>query len=173
MELIGEYVTAQRLLNGDLTITFAINDDMKAIDKLESLKGTELVIDFDKYFKKRSLNANRYLWKLCDAIARVLGSDKDTVYLLQLRKYGVWTDIEIVREAVPVLRDKNIFRYIEELEEDGEMLVARCYYGSSHYDTQEMSHLLTGTVNDAHDLGISTWTQEEIDRLISEWKGEK
>lgn len=173
MELIGEYVQASRNLSGELTVTFAINDDIKAVEKLEGLKGQELAIDVDKYRNKRSLNANKYFWKLCDMIARALGSDKDTVYILQLKKYGVWTDIDIVRDAIPMLISKTSFRYVEELEdgyEPEDMATVRCYWGSSHYDTAEMSHLINGTVQDAHELGISTLSDEEVKRLIQEWR---
>jgi len=139
-------------------------------------KDIDYVIDIQKHNEKRSLNANAYFWKLCDMIAKKVGSDKDTIYLLQLSKYGVFVDVDITKEALPGLQQK--FRYIEILEEDYlceylDRLPVRCYFGSSHYDSKEMSELITGTVTDAHDLGIETWTDEEIENLLKNWKGDK
>lgn len=176
MEIIGEYTEASRLLSGDLIISFVIDDDMETVRQLNSLAGEQLAIDIDKYRKKRSLNANRYFWKLCNEIAKVIGSDKDTVYLLQLKKYGVWVDLTIQREALEGFRRLTEFRVIEDMTDgykESDTAYIRGYYGSSRYDTKEMSILLNGTISDAHDLGIKTWEQAEIDRLIAEWKGER
>lgn len=168
MHTIGRFVTAGRTIEGDLSITLAVDDtELQEIDKL---KDTDLVIDIKKYREKRSLNANAYFWKLCDLIAKKLGSDKDTIYLLQLSKYGVFVDIDIHRDALPALRDK--FRYVEDFDDGytGEHTTARCYFGSSQYDKKEMSELIEGTVTDAHDLGIETYTDEEINSLIENWE---
>lgn len=171
MHAIGEYVGAQRNLDGDLVISFAV-DDETLLEGLEKDKGKELVIDTKRYSEKRSLNANAYFWKLCDEISKVLNTTKDAVYMLQLNKYGVFVDVEVaVEDAVAYLRDK--FRYIEEYYDGLDRYIARCYFGSSHYNKAEMSRLIDGTVQDAHDLGIDTWTQAEIDNLIKNWKGEK
>jgi hypothetical protein len=34
-----------------------------------------------------------------------------------------------------------------------------------------MSVLIDGTVQDAKEIGIDTWSQEEIDNLIKNWGG--
>ena len=40
------------------------------------------------------------------------------------------------------------------------------YYGSSTYDTRQMSALIDSLVQDARAIGIETRPQEEIDSLI-------
>lgn len=155
-----------------MIVSFAVPDEIK--DQLDSEAGKELVIDIKRYSEKRSLNANAYFWKLCDEIAKLLGSDKDTIYLLQLSKYGCFVDIEIPADALIMLKEK--FRYVIQHEDawnrDGiEMITARCYFGSSSYSKKEMGDLIDGTVRDCHDLGINTWTQDEINRLVEMWKG--
>lgn len=172
MHTLGKFVGAGRDLEGNLTITLAIDDDQ--LEPLEKLKDNDLVIDIKKYSPKRSLNANAYFWVLCDKIAKALGNDKDTIYLLQLSKYGVFVDVEIKRDALDYLRGK--FRYVEDFD-DGytdDFTTARCYFGSSQYSRREMSDLINGTVQDAHDLGIKDiWTDEEIQALIENWEGSK
>lgn len=173
MHTVGSFEGASRNLKGDLTITFSIPDDPKLLDKLEQLKDKDIKLDINKNSDKRSLNANAYFWKLVTELGHKLGFDKDQMYIRQLSRYGVFQDIIIKREALPHFEKE--FRYVEIFDdgyEVGEMLTARCYFGSSLYTTKEMSDLIEGTVNDCHDLGIDTWSKEEIDYLLSIWEGE-
>ena len=159
-----EYLSASRSLDDELIVSFIVNDNV--LSELEKLKGAELVMDIDKYRQKRSLNANAYFWRLCQQLADALRSDKDSVYIWLIGRYGEWTDLYVVDEAIPMLRRQ--FRYVESMG-DG---VVRCYFGSSTYDTKQMSRLINGAVDEAHAIGISTWDEEEIERLIKAWKGE-
>jgi hypothetical protein len=45
-----------------------------------------------------------------------------------------------------------------------------CYYGSSYYDTAQMSRLIELAVQDCKELGIETRSEEEIASLLGEWK---
>lgn len=45
----------------------------------------------------------------------------------------------------------------------------RVYYGSSAYDTKEMSRFIDCLVSMAKDIGVETSPQEELDELIKEW----
>lgn len=150
----------------DMIVSFTI----PKTEGLEKLQDKDLIIDVKQFREGRSLNANAYFWKLCDEIAKVLCSTKDDVYILQLSKYGTFVDVECVPDAIDQLERQ--FRYVEQFEEPfSDKVIARCYFGSSTYNTLEMSHLIDGTVRDAKDLGIDTWTQEEIDRALALWEG--
>lgn len=120
---------------------------------------------------KRSLNANAYAWVLMDRMAEVLRTDKDSVYLTMLERYGKCTYIIVIPEAAE--RVKQTWRTVREL---GEVTVngkagiqLQCYYGSSTYDTKEMSRLIDGIVSECKDLGIETMTPEELARIKEEW----
>lgn len=43
------------------------------------------------------------------------------------------------------------------------------YYGSSTYDTEQMSRLITSVVDECKEQGIETRTPEEIANLLSLW----
>jgi hypothetical protein len=43
------------------------------------------------------------------------------------------------------------------------------YYGSSGYDTKQMSILIDGLVADAQELGIDTMTPTELAKLKTLW----
>ena len=46
------------------------------------------------------------------------------------------------------------------------------YFGSSTYDTKQMSVLLEEIVTQAKELGIETMTDREKEKLIASWKGD-
>ena len=45
----------------------------------------------------------------------------------------------------------------------------RCYYGSSTYDTKQMSQLIDNLVQDCKALGIETLTPDKLALLTEEW----
>ena len=47
------------------------------------------------------------------------------------------------------------------------------YYGSSTYDTAQMSRLVNMIVQECEQLGIETKSQEEIDSLLNSWRNAK
>lgn len=90
---------------------------------------------------------------------------------MQLSRYGSFVDVEIIREAAETLAEK--FRYTEMLDdyEDDPRVTVRCYFGSSLYSKEEMQRLIDGTVQDAKEIGVDTWTPDEIAAAIAAWKG--
>lgn len=48
----------------------------------------------------------------------------------------------------------------------------RCFYGSSVYDTAQMSRLIHLLVDECKENGVETLTPEELERMCSAW-GEK
>jgi hypothetical protein len=53
---------------------------------------------------------------------------------------------------------------------DEDKFILQAYYGSSVYDTAEMSRLIDEAVSEAKRLGIETKPQWEIDSMLKEWK---
>lgn len=167
MHTLGKYVGSHMNQKGDLVIEFAIDDEQ--LDKLEKLREEICVIDIKKFKSKRSLNANAYFWHLVGELSKKLRVDKDTVYLWQLSRWGMWQDVLIKKEAYPVFSRQ--FRMTQVLDEDEEYMTLRCYIGSSNYNTKEMSDLMEGTLIDCKEQGIETWTREEIDAVLAAWEG--
>ncbi len=46
----------------------------------------------------------------------------------------------------------------------------KVYFGSSTYDTEQMSRLIELVVQDCKDAGIETLTPEELARMMQEWR---
>lgn len=125
--------------------------------------------EIERKRKKRSTDANALCWKLCTEIANVLRSDKDSVYVDMLKRYGQ-SDIVSVLSVVDV---KGYFKYFDEFGKGTvngkEFTHYKVYKGSSEYDTREMSILLDGIIDEAKCLGIQTETPEQIAKLKSLW----
>ena len=61
-----------------------------------------------------------------------------------------------------IMRDSKLDGYITTIN----------YYGSSVYDTREMSLLLDEIVTQAKELGINTMTPNEVKQLKEQWEGD-
>jgi hypothetical protein len=127
--------------------------------------------------KKRSLDANAYFWALCGNLAAVLHIPKTEIYRDLIRNIGGNSVI------VPIPNDE-VKKYREGWAHNGEGWVTDvlgpsklegytniiAYYGSSTYDTAQMSRLIDLVVQECQQQGISTLTPLELDRLKGEWK---
>ena len=123
-----------------------------------------------EYKPKRSLNANAYLWLIITKIANAMRIDKECCYLDMLRSYGQSELVSVVSE----IDVSGYFKYYEPVGttflQGKEFTHYRIYKGSSEYDTKEMSVLIDGVVQEAHQLGIDTMTPNEIEHLKTMWR---
>ena len=147
-------------------------NEASAINEVNNIQSCEkLSIKAVKHRNKRSLDANAYCWVILQKIAEVLHQDKWNVYLEMLGKYGVFTHIIVKPNVVDKVKEE--WRTVKEL---GEVSVngmtgiqLQCYFGSSTYNTKEMSVLIDGIVYEAKELGIETLPPDELERMKIEW----
>ena len=172
MEFTGKLQTVSRdWKTGQWNITFTMNE-ASAINEVNNIQSCEkLSIKAVKHRNKRSLDANAYCWVILQKIAEVLHRDKWNVYLEMLGKYGVFTHIIVKPNVVDKVKEE--WRTVKEL---GEVSVngmtgiqLQCYFGSSTYNTKEMSVLIDGIVYEAKELGIETLPPDELERMKIEW----
>ena len=128
--------------------------------------------ELKEHKEKRSLDANGLLWACLQEIAVALKTDKWSVYLLMLKRYGRF-DYVIVREkAVEAM--KKQWRELEEVGEidiHGEKAVQLlCYYGSSTYNKKEFSVLLDGVISEMKEMGLTPPPDRQTRELIEQWK---
>lgn len=143
------------------------------IDALpEGLDGKLLDVTLKEHREKRSKDANALLWACIGDISKATGIDKWDVYLKLLKRYGRYTYIAVRRSAVEMVK-----RQWRECEEIGPVSVngtpcvqMLCYYGSSTYDTHEMSILLDGTLSEMEEIGIQRPASSQIRRALEEWE---
>lgn len=145
-------------------------DDKTVANELLDLKDTKLNIDFKKYHEKRSLDANAYLWVCLKDIANALETDKWSVYLQMLKRYGKFTYIVVKQKAV-----EEVKKQWRECEVVGDIDINRekavqmlCYFGSSTYNSKEFSDLLNGVVSEMEEMNLTPPPTREIARALKE-----
>ena len=125
--------------------------------------------EIEKKRKKRSTDANALCWKLCTEIANMLRSEKESIYVDMLKRYGQ-SDIVSVISSVDV---KGYFKYYDEFGKGTvngkEFTHYKVYKGSSEYDTKEMSILIDGIIDEAKALDIEVISEREKSLLLEEW----
>lgn len=129
-----------------------------------------------EYKEKRSLDSNAYAWVLIGEIAKKLHITKEEVYIKNIKEMGKYELLPIKNEAVDTFinawASKGVGWICEIL---GESKIENytnviVYYGSSTYNTKEMSIFIDGVVQEAQQLGIDTRTPEQIEELKRLWK---
>lgn len=146
------------------------------MDELLKLQDQDLDIEIKKHRNKRSLNANNYAWQLIGKIAEKINADPVEVYRKFIREAGVLKVLEISENALPVFdrawSDHGIGWIVEVLDysrTEGMKLV-RAFYGSSTYDSKQMSRYIDNVVQEAKTLGIETMTPAELEGLKEAWQ---
>ena len=159
--------------DGSQNVTLTVSSDFRPL--FDELAGKELDVEIKQHRKKRSLSANAYCWVLVDKIAARSGVDKTSVYRETIRNIGGVSDIVCCQDrAVEALRSGWQAHGVGWITETIPSKLEGCtnvilYYGSSTYDTAQMSRLIDLLVMEAKELGIETATPQELDRLREEW----
>lgn len=149
-------------------------NERECISSLEELKEDKLSVEIKKYRNKRSLDANAYMWVLISKLEEKVNIPKDIIYKDAIKNIGVYEVIPVKNEAVN--------RFIEAWTKNGLGWVCEttksklegytnilAYYGSSTYNTAEMSRLIDLIVQECKQLNIETMSQSELDSLIESW----
>lgn len=134
--------------------------------------------EVNEYKEKRSLSANAYCWVLCDKIAKKLTVPdavitKEDVYKDAILNIGTFQPMIVEEKAYDNLKriweKQGLGFLIQEVSRKDKCIRINCYYGSSTYNTKEMSLLIELLVQQAKEQGIETKTQEEIESLLRSW----
>lgn len=139
------------------------------------MKNRKYEVELKEYRQKRSLDANAYCWTLIDRLAEVLREPKEELYR------GYIKDIGGVSETVCVL-DSAVEKIRQGWERNGlgwqtdatKSKIEGCtnvilYYGSSTFDTAQMSRLIDMIIQDCKGCGIETLPPERLSAMVEEW----
>lgn len=132
-------------------------------------------IKIEKRRVKRSLDANAYMWVLIGHIAEKQNLGSNEVYRHMVRDYGIYDIIPVKIENISFWIDMWSKRGTGWICEDlGECKRTmgyhniKSYYGTSVYNTKQMSTLIDGVIYEAKELGIETLTPDELAELFRE-----
>lgn len=130
--------------------------------------------------KKRSNDANSYFWELCGKLAAVTGIPQNDIYRDYVQQIGNNFDTVPVRIDAVLHWKRNweargtgwICKEIGPSKIPGYTNMA-CYYGSSAYDTAQMSRLIDLAIYDCKLQDIETDPPDEVARKLSLWEAEQ
>lgn len=145
----------------------------EVIGEMEEGKRYELTIKQQR--KKRSLDSNAYAWTLMDKLAERMAIPKEEIYRGYVRNIGGNCQTVCIKaEAAETLRRIWSGKGLGWVSDTLPSKLPGCenlvlYYGSSEYDTRQMSRLIDMIVQDCKACGIPTATPEEIARMMDRW----
>ena len=166
-------ITAAEWKAGKLTLT---TSDPEAIRF--AIGFTEGDYSLSKAKQKRSLDANAYAWVLIGKLAAAMRLGKDEVYRNAIRDIGGNSEIVCVQakgfETLKRCWEKNgIGWQAEEFPSKRPGCVNETlYYGSSVYDTTQMSILIDRLVQDCKALDIETIPPDKLRSMMEAWDGQ-
>lgn len=140
-----------------------------------SMKQRTYTCEVKEQHKKRSLDANAYFWVLADKLAEATRISKEDIYRHAIREIGG-------NSTTVCVRDMAAEKLCQGWEKNGLGWLAdtfpsklpgcvnvTLYYGSSTYDTKQMSRLIDNIVQDCQAVGIETLTPDKLALLVEEW----
>ena len=158
---------------GNPLLTFQVHKDVLSL--VDRWREKDLDVDVKIHREKRSLDANAYAWVLIDKIAAAVRVPKIDVYRQSVREIGGNCDyVRALPNAVESLKkgwqQHGLGWLADEVGRgpDGWVTV-QLTYGSSTYNTAQMSRLIDMLVYAAKEQGIETLPPEKIERLIGQW----
>ena len=179
MELTGRIFDISRdYMTNKSRVTFEFNESMATAEMYDDFHDVpKLTVTVKKYRQKRSLDANAYCWVLLDKLSAKLNKPKVELYRELIKGVG---DNSVLICA----KNKAVEALISGWEHNGTGWVTDTlpskldgctnvilYYGSSTYDTAQMSRLTSLIVEECEQQGIPTETPNEIAQRLSLWEG--
>lgn len=171
--------TAAKIVDGWLCIK---PDNMPLARRLvASVKpGTNYTAKVSKTRQKRSLDANAYFWALVDKLAEATGVDVREVYRNLVRDVGGNSYIVPVKEIaadhfIGIWEQNGLGWVCDKLgacRNTPGYVNVKCYYGSSAYDTAQMSRLIDLAVQECWQQDIETLPPDALNELKAGWGNE-
>lgn len=179
MDYTGTIKDMFRGMDGKFSMLLTIEEEPGDI---ESLMGKKLKIKISEWKKKRSLDANNYFHALADKLRMKIDTVPWSMAHIKNHLIADYGQVMYLESGVPLIYKTNAPpEYVQELEEPHLSLVKteierdtpvyfyRMYRGSHTYNTQEMSRLLDGTIEECKAQGIETMTPAQLERMLSAW----
>lgn len=135
--------------------------------------------EIERKRKKRSTDANAYFFTLADKLAERLNIPKTEIYRNYVKEIGGVSETVCVKtEAVQKLCEGWKHNGLGWQTDTVPSKIDGCtnvilYYGSSTYNTEQMSRLINLVVEDCKVQGIETRTPDEIADMLSLWGSER
>ncbi len=167
--MIGEIKSLMRDEDGKHILVLALQGPVN--DEIRQLKADGCLVDITvkKWRKKRSRDANALCWVCCQELAEAIGTTKEEVYRKAIKDVGPFTPLPLKDEEVDrfeiAWKSNGIGWFIERTDRSknkGYTLIL-AYYGSSTYDSKEMSRLIDWLMDEAKQMDITLKAGPELE----------
>lgn len=161
-------------------LSFKGCDRIKAVAWLASYADTlsddkQYTVTVKEKKERRSLDANALAWVLMDKLAEKLNIEKTEIYKQYIKEIGGVSNIVCVLEKAAdklceVWESKGIGFQTERMPSKMPKCVnVVLYYGSSTYNTAQMSRLLDMIIADCKQWDIPTYDEKELESMLKAW----
>ena len=166
---------AKTIVEGDtayICLNVPFRDARKFVTEMQNKKYEVTIKEFRQ---RRSLDANAYCWVLLDKLAEAFREPKEKIYRSYIKEIGGNCEVVcVLNSAVDRLRkgwERNGLGWVTDTEKSK---IEGCtnvvlYYGSSSYDTHQMSRLIDMIIQDCRGCGIETLPPERLAGMLEEW----
>lgn len=157
-------------INGECVLSLVIPPS--ALSICNEYTDKDLTLKLSEWRNSRSKEANAYFWELCGKLAAKLHRSPTEIYREIIKDVGGNYD-------VLCLQNKAVESFIKKWKSHGLGWVCDttasklkgcttiiAYYGSSTYDTAQMSRLIELIIAECKSQGIETATPEELSLLM-------
>ena len=172
---IGCYQVKVSVPFSDRFSLFALEDLVRDSKK----RNSEMTAVFGLKKKPRSLDANAYAWVLIGKLASKIGVPRDSIYRQLLRQLGTNYEHMYIASAACDDFDRHwsskglgwFTEYTGTILSTGEDTLCGvfAYYGSSVFDTEQMSRFIDLIVQECREQEIETMTPQQLDALKERW----
>ena len=161
--------------DGSQNVTVTVAGDFA--ETYDKLKDETVSVEIKKATKKRSRDANSLCWALCADIGNALlpPLPKEEVYRRAIREVGEYEPLPIKAESVETFQRRWASKgtgWFAEVIDDSKLpgyKLVFAYYGSSTYDTAEMSRLIDYLVDEARQMEIPIPASKEQEEALKAW----
>lgn len=159
--------------DGGYLLTIATRENVGVL--YDELHETDVDVTVKKHREKRSLDANAYFWVLVDRLAEKTRIPKTDIYRRYIREIGGNHEMVcVIDSAVKKLRNGWEHNGLGWQTDTMPSRIPGCtnvilYYGSSTYNTRQMSHLIDMAVQDCQEQNIETLSPEKLAGMMEEW----
>lgn len=173
LEIMGRYKGYKILPSGNFEISFEA-DRVQAQKIIKyGIQDTVLDLSVKKHREKRSLNANNYFWQLVGKLAEKLNVSKEEIYHRYIKHYGIYQTISINDKAANTIshiwNEHGLGWIAEKIDSSRGNSTINLYYGTSTYNTKQMSRILSAVVEDCKLQGIETLPPEQLKGMLDVW----
>jgi hypothetical protein len=162
--------------DGSQNLTVTVSGDLR--EMFDQLHEADVDIEIKKHRKRRSLDANAFCWALCTDIGNAMTPPipKEEVYRAAIRDVGVYYPLPIKDDRVADFRaiwsqnGTGWFVDVTDKSKTPGYTLCFAYYGTSTYDTAQMSRLIDYLKQDMEVMGLPIPIgKTEQERLLQEW----